>query len=161
MLRTPRLFRSEALGAAEGIDANHRVEHRGNLPTIVLIVILFASSGLYYAAIAPERFGSYHDDSIYATTAKALATGQGYRIISLPSEPAQTKYPPFYPWLLSLIWRVYPSFPENVTPLTLLSAISTLAFMCLSYRYLTSRDYATRWQALFAVGLAALNWRTM
>ena len=134
---------------------------RGRSPVILLTIVLFISSLLYFALLAPERFGAYHDDGIYATTAKALATGQGYKIISLPSEPPQTKYPPFYPWLLSLIWRVYPSFPENVTPLTLLSAISTLAFMFMSYRYLTSRDYATRWQALFAVGLAALNWRTM
>jgi hypothetical protein len=134
---------------------------KGRSPVILLTIVLFISSLLYFALLAPERFGAYHDDGIYATTAKALATGQGYKIISLPSEPAQTKYPPFYPWLLSLIWRLSPSFPDNVTPLTLLSAISTLAFLCISYRYLTSRDYATRWQALFAVGLAALNWRTM
>jgi len=161
MLRTPRLFRSEALGAAEGIDANHRVEHRGNLPTIVLIVILFASSGLYYAAIAPERFGSYHDDSIYATTAKAMATGQGYRIISLPSEPAQTKYPPFYPLLLSLIWTVHAQFPQNVVWMTLLSSVAALSFLALTYRYLTSHGYSTSLQALIVVGLAAINWRTI
>src|SRR5262245_1204078 len=87
---------------------------------LYLLIILFLSAPLYCALLAPQRFGGYHDDGIYATTAKALATGQGYRIISLPSEPAQTKYPPLYPLLLSLIWRVYPRFPENVAWLTML-----------------------------------------
>jgi hypothetical protein len=162
MLRTPRSFPSEAVdGAADGIDADEVAGHRGSLPTIVLIVILCASSGLYYAALAPERFGSYHDDSIYATTAKALATGQGYRIISLPSEPAQTKYPPFYPLLLSLIWRVHSQFSQNVLWMTLLSSVAALSFLALTYRYLTSHGYSTPLQALIVVGLAAINWRTI
>ena len=47
-------------------------------------------------------FGDLHDDSLYYVSAKSLADGGGYRIESLPGEPAQTKYPPLYPLLLSL-----------------------------------------------------------
>src|SRR4030095_2426705 len=68
---------------------------------LLLLFILAGSGFLYYVAISPQRFGRGHDDSVYVTTAKALATGEGYRIISLPYQPAQTKYPPFYPLLLS------------------------------------------------------------
>ncbi len=32
--------------------------------------------------------GVYHDDGIYVSTAKALAEGQGYRLINLPEAPA-------------------------------------------------------------------------
>jgi hypothetical protein len=58
--------------------------------------------------------GVYHDDGIYISTAKAIAQGDGYRLINLPDSPAQTKYPILYPALLSLIWRLQPSFPENL-----------------------------------------------
>ena len=110
--------------------------------------------------VRPSSFGATHDDSIYLTTAKALATDQGYRIISLPYEPAQTKYPPFYPFLLSMVWRVYPQFPANLMPMMLLSVLATLSFLALSYRYLVKYDYATKWQALIVVALCALNWRS-
>ena len=38
------------------------------------------------------------------TTARSLAEGHGYRIISLPGSPPQTKYPILFPHLLSLPW---------------------------------------------------------
>ena len=71
------------------------------------------------------RFGDFHDDSIYYVTAKSLAGGGGYRIESLPGEPAQTKYPPLYPLLLSIAWKFDPQFPRN---LTIAAWISWLAF---------------------------------
>src|SRR6266567_4924511 len=126
-----------------------------------LVIVLTGAVMLYFASLAPARFGEYHDDGIYVTTAKALATGKGYRIISLPYEPAQTKYPPLYPFLLSLIWRVYPQFPQNLIWMMLLSVAATLSFLALTYRYLVRQSYATHWQALIVVALAAMNWRTV
>lgn len=111
--------------------------------------------------VTPDRFGDYSDDGIYVTAAKALATGQGYRIISLPHEKPQTQVPPFYPFLLSLIWRVYPQFPQNLGLMMMLSVIATVGFLAFSYRYLVKQNYATRWQALIIVSFAAINWRTM
>lgn len=46
-------------------------------------------------------------------SAKSLAEGH-YRIESLPGKPAQTKYPPLYPWFLSVAWRVNPAFPQDL-----------------------------------------------
>ena len=128
---------------------------------LTLIIVISGACFLYYALLTPDRFGAYHDDGIYVTTAKALAEGAGYRIISLPYEPSQTKYPPFYPFLLSLIWSAYPEFPQNLTTMTLLSVIATLGFLAIAGQYLVKYNYATVWQAVFAVGLTALNWRTM
>jgi hypothetical protein len=131
------------------------------LRNAALIVVLGAAFMLYFASLAPARFGEYHDDGLYVTTAKALATGQGYRIISLPYEPAQTKYPPLYSFLLSLIWRVYPQFPQNLIWMMMLSVAATLSFLALTYRYLVRQGYSTHWQALIVVALAAANWRTL
>ncbi len=61
-------------------------------------------------------FGWPHDDGIYFSTAKALAQGQGYRLISFPNSPPQTKYPILYPYLLSWVWHLHPNFPENLKP---------------------------------------------
>jgi hypothetical protein len=130
-------------------------------PRICLAVLLAAAALTYWAAAAPEKFGFYHDDALYVVTAKSLATGQGYRIISLPYEPAETKYPPLYPFLLSLIWRASPIFPENIPRLMALSAVAMLAFLSLVWLYLVDRRYAAGWVALTAIAAAALNWRTV
>jgi 4-amino-4-deoxy-L-arabinose transferase-like glycosyltransferase len=131
------------------------------LTRLFLGAILLISCVLCYVLLRTDRFGAYHDDGIYVSTARALAEGQGYRIISLPDEPAQTKYPPFYPFLLSIIWRVYPEFPQNLTWMMLLSVIATLSFLLVAWRYLVKYDYATHWQALIVVAMTALNWRIM
>jgi hypothetical protein len=137
---------------------------KGHNQTVIIgatVVVLVVMSTIFVSVLAPGRLGEYHDDAIYVTTAKALATGQGYRIISLPFEPAQTKYPPFYPFLLSLIWRVYPQFPQNLIWMMLLSVVATLSFLGLTFGYLVRQGYSTPWQALIVVTLAAINWRTL
>ena len=79
-------------------------------------VPLLLIAGVYVARTVPQwhvtDFGFYHDDSLYLTSGLALAEGQGYRFLSVPGGPPATKYPILYPWLLSLAWRVEPSFPE-------------------------------------------------
>lgn len=65
-------------------------------------------------SITPWPVGAYEDDAIYTLLGKALATGDGYRMISLPGSPHATHYPPGYPLLLSVLWRVWPEFPDNV-----------------------------------------------
>jgi len=114
-----------------------------------------------YSLISTTRFGVYHDDGIYVSTAKALAEGAGYRIICLPNAPYQTKYPPLYPAVLSLIWTAYSKFPENLTLLTLSSFFATVVFLLLTSRYLRSHEYASEGQVLAVIALTALNWRTM
>ncbi len=80
--------------------------------------------------------GLFHDDAIYASTAKTLAQSEGYRLTNLPSNPTQTKYPPFYAICLAATWWTLPDFPDNVLALkglnilflgTALLAIAALA----------------------------------
>jgi hypothetical protein len=78
--------------------------------TVTLLVYLFNVERWHPTAF----FGRMHDDSIYFSTAKALAEGKGYVLISFPGTPPQTKYPILYPWLLSWVWRVNPYFPDNL-----------------------------------------------
>jgi hypothetical protein len=61
-------------------------------------------------------FGQFQDDTIYFSTAKALAEGKGYTLISFPGSTPETKYPIVYPWLLSFVWKANPNFPDNLIP---------------------------------------------
>src|SRR5580698_9987699 len=84
-------------------------------PLVLFLLLLLPSA--YYAAKNADmpEFGKLHDDGILFESAKGIASGEGFRILSLPERPAQTKYPVLYPLYLSLIWRVNPHFPENLT----------------------------------------------
>jgi hypothetical protein len=81
-------------------------------------------------------FGLYHDDAIYVVTAKSLAEGHGYRILSLPQAPLQTKYPILYPLLLSAVWKLNPSFPQNLLAIDYLNVFLGLCFGLVSAAYL-------------------------
>lgn len=81
--------------------------------------VLTAAGGLLIALAAiwganKQILGLFHDDGIYAVVAQSISQGEGYRIISLPSKPPQTKYPFLYSYLLSWLWDLYPSFPQNI-----------------------------------------------
>src|ERR1700686_3934097 len=80
----------------------------------VVLLALAPAAHLAWMSRDMPHFGHLHDDSIYFVCAKSLATGGGYRILSLPGRPYQTKYPPLLPALLSVIWRIDPRFPENL-----------------------------------------------
>jgi hypothetical protein len=70
----------------------------GLVKSAVWLTLLLLPSGIaawLYRDI--PQFGYYHDDAIYFAPAQAIAERGEYRIISLPGEPWQTKYPPAYP----------------------------------------------------------------
>ena len=80
----------------------------------MMSVSLAPSAWLAWRNRDMPHFGSWHDDTLYVSSAKSLAQGHGYRIESLPDRPYQTKYPPLYPLLLSALWRINPEFPSNL-----------------------------------------------
>jgi len=97
--------------------------------------------------MVPGVSGIYHDDGIYVCTAKALAQGQGYRLINLPGSPIQTKYPIIYPALLAVVWKIWPVFPDNLALMQWLTLLSGAAAVGLSYLYLIRFGY-------FSAGIA-------
>ena len=98
--------------------------------------------------------GAYHDDGIYVTVAKAIAQGDGYRLIHLPDAPVQTKYPFLYPAILAVIWKISPSFPGNLLLMQWVSLLSGAIAAGLSYLYLIRFGYCSRGVAAAAVALS-------
>jgi hypothetical protein len=81
--------------------------------TIVAALGLFLGGAALWGANR-QILGLFHDDGIYSVVGKSLSEGNGYRIISLPETPPQTKYPFLYSYLLSWIWTFDANFPNNI-----------------------------------------------
>ncbi|MCC6393211.1 MAG: glycosyltransferase family 39 protein [Bryobacterales bacterium] len=112
----------------------------------------------YFIAWRAPAAGTYHDDGVYMVTAKALAEGKGYRIISLPSEIPQTKYPVLFPLLLSGIWRLAPDFPSNVPLLKILPLTAALAWFFLSWLLLRNEGASPSLAASLCLLTAGSAW---
>jgi hypothetical protein len=90
------------------------VEPRVRLDRLLPVFVAAAAAGVALWASRTYAVGVFHDDGVYVILGKSIATGQGYRFLHLPGAPAATHYPPLYPILLALLWKIAPSFPENV-----------------------------------------------
>lgn len=117
---------------------------------LLVVAVLFA----YVVGLTSPAAGFFHDDGIYLVTARALGEGRGYRIISLPAEIAQTKYPILFPLLLSFAWRVHPAFPDNLLLLKTVPFLAGAAWLLLVYRFMR-REGESRLMAAVVAGLAA------
>ncbi len=116
--------------------------NRRDAATAVGLALLVLLSGSL--RMAPGVCGSFHDDAIYVSTASALAHGQGYRLVDVPGEPLQTKYPVLYPAVLSVVWRIAPDFPANVWAMQAITLAFGAAAVALAYLYLVRFGYVSR-----------------
>jgi hypothetical protein len=107
------------------------------MPFIVAGLAIVGLATVYTGALTAPSAGGYHDDGVYAVTAKALAEGRGYRIVSLPDAPPQTKYPILFPFLLSLVWRVHTEFPANLPYLRAVPFVAGLGWLWCSWLLVT------------------------
>jgi hypothetical protein len=116
-------------------------------------------AALYWAlaALSPNVIGIWQDDGIYVSTGKALAQGDGYRHIELPSRPFQTKYPILYPILLAAAWLVSPHYPANVWLLVAPTAIAAAGLVVLCAVYWRAVFRSPRWLVLLAAVFAAFS----
>jgi hypothetical protein len=106
----------------------------------------------------PARyFGAWHDDSMYFSSAKALAEGRRYIMPSFPGTPPQTKIPVLYPWLLSWIWRWNPSFPANLVPALRITALFGCWSLIAAFQLLRKLKAVGDWPALVIVALCAFQ----
>lgn len=106
------------------------------LTWIACLVAFLLVLTIYLAGLNPMA-GLLIDDAWYTLLGKALATGQGYTLINSPSAGILPFYPPAWPVVLSLGFRLFPEFPENVYLLKAFSVAFMLGTGILSYFYFT------------------------
>jgi len=86
-----------------------------------LTAVLF---GAIYLVRLDRVVGLIVDDAWYVLLAKALADGHGYTLINSPTAGIHPFYAPFFPFLLSFFYRLWPEFPAD---LPLLKGVSIAA----------------------------------
>lgn len=124
------------------------------VPLVLFIAVLVAA----ILSITPWPIGAYEDDAIYAVLAKSLASGEGYRMLNLPGAPHATHYPPGYPFVLSLLWRMAPEFPDNVVIFKFANAVFLAIAALGMYWFIRPRLGMGSWftAAVAAVGAASI-----
>lgn len=100
-----------------------------------LLLFIVSISCTVYALRVDNVVGMFRDDAWYALLGKAIASGNGYSLINAPNPGITPIYPPFFPFLLSLVFRAIPAFPENLFYLKLVSIMAMFGAGILAYIY--------------------------
>ena len=124
-------------------------------PALVSILALYVFAVFLMHPVA--YFGSFGDDGVYFSSAKALAEGRGYIMPSFPGRLPGMKYPELYPLILSGIWRLDPNFPSNVNFGVALTLLFGCAFLVLTFFMLRRWPGVGEIGALAVTGLSAFS----
>jgi hypothetical protein len=137
------------------VPLDERINNRMRHTDVFIGISLFALTLIIgWLVMVPGVVGVFHDDGIYVATAESLASGHGYRLANLPGAPFQSKYPPLFPMLLALIWKMWPVFPDNLLAMHWFTLVMSALSVGLCYYYVTEYGYFNRPVALAAAALA-------
>ena len=106
-------------------------------------------------------FGLSQDDTLYFSSAKAIAEGHGYILPSVPGTPPATKYPILYPWILSWVWRFNPSFPANLSSAIVVNLGFGAAYLIAAFAFLRRLRVFSDTAALALTAVCAVNPRVL
>jgi hypothetical protein len=121
--------------------------------------IVALAAGPIWVSREQWHFGQSYDDQIYWILAKAIASGKGYRFLSLPGAPYAVKYPPLYPLYLSIAWRLNRSFPGNLATAAILHALLLPVFVALLFILL--RQLGLSWRRTVLISALAIGTHAM
>ncbi|MFP5354196.1 MAG: hypothetical protein ACLGIK_03435, partial [Gemmatimonadota bacterium] len=107
--------------------------------------------------VTPWPVGAFQDDAIYTVLAKALASGDGFRLTNLPGSPYNTHYPPGYPLVLAALWKLWPAFPDNIVLFKFANAFFLAAAAIGTYVFARRRWHLAPWQAVATALVGTLS----
>jgi len=138
-------------GLSQGIKPSKHLPWAG----LSLILAIYITAVL---SLRPTNFfGATEDDSIYFSSAKALAEGRGYILPSVPGTPPATKYPILYPLILSIVWKIKPSFPANVPWAIAVTVAFGLVYLVAGLIFLRRLQVLNDAEALLITAFCALH----
>ena len=138
------------------IGLTNSTRPRNRIGWFIVFLALLPAAYWGWQARHLDHLGYFHDDGMYLLAAKTLAESGEYRIPNLPEQPAQTKYPPGLPLLLSLVWRMFPAFPANL-PWMMLAVWCLLPVNALLTMRLLESWGCSRFRAAFLTAWLTLN----
>lgn len=118
--------------------------------TVVIVTV-----SLVYLLRLDRTAGLMIDDAWYLVLAKALASGDGYRLTSSAAVAIMPVVPPGFPALLAPVFAILPNFPDNLLLLKMISIAAMAGVGVATYRYLTQVRPVEPWVAA-AVTVATL-----
>jgi len=127
---------------------------RDRLTALGLAAVVVLAGGV---RMVPRVCGAFHDDAVYVSTARALATGNGYRLTGVPGAPLQTKYPILYPATLATICYLWPNFPDNLLAMQIFTLLCGAGVVAFGYLYLVRFGYCERGAAAAGAVVCATN----
>jgi 4-amino-4-deoxy-L-arabinose transferase-like glycosyltransferase len=131
------------------------------LPWIAFAAIVLGYL-LFVIRLHPTNFFGYsQDDTLYFSSAKAIADGQGYVLPSVPGTPAASKYPILYAWLLSWVWRWNSSFPANLSVATGLNLAFGVGYLAAAFVFLRRLPAIGDAGAVVLTAICAMNPRVL
>lgn len=122
---------------------------------LLMVMVAVVPVLVAWWASVPYVVGVWHDDGVYALLGRAIATGEGFHYTQLPGAPAATHYPPAYPLLLAAVWRLAPSFPDNISAFLAVNAMLAGVAALGAYQFVRAR-LAWRDEAAAAFALMAM-----
>src|SRR6267154_5939413 len=146
-------------------EAPARSPERRRFPRFFSWIAFFAIIVAYVFLVVrlhpTNFFGLSHDDTLYFSSAKAIAEGHGYVLPSVPGTPPATKYPILYPWILSWVWRWNPSFPANLSSAVALNLVFGVAYLLAAFAFLRRLPGFSNTVALVLTAACAVNPRVL
>jgi hypothetical protein len=116
------------------LDVRQRLSQ--HLKRLLVATFIGLPVGVIYYLRLDDVIGQVRDDAWYVLLAKSLATGQGYELINSPVSGILPSYPPAFPFLLSLVMRLFPLAAEQFWLLKGVSIMAMLAIGGTTYVYL-------------------------
>ena len=115
--------------------------------TLVGLTSLLLCVVIYWLRFNTVFGHPYVDDAYYLLLGKALANGQPYALINTPVTGIMPIYPPMYPWLLSLLFRLAPQFPQNLWLFKLVPVVSMILLGPICFYYFRRVRNVPQWAA--------------
>lgn len=109
--------------------------------------LVITTVSLVYLLRLDRAAGLMVDDAWYLVLAKALASGEGYRLISSATVAIMPVVPPGFPALLAPVFAIWPAFPDNLLLLKLISVAAMAGVAAATYFYLTRVRPVAPWMA--------------
>jgi hypothetical protein len=128
------------------------------MPLWGLAAMLLLLACLYFYLLKPDLAGFLYDDGMYLMSAKALASGQGYRLIDIAGSPWFYKYPPLYPLCLAGMWLIHSDFPANIPWLKSLNIVLVILSLGLLFYYFRRHLSLSSWISLGLIAMLGTNW---
>lgn len=110
---------------------------------VAALIVLLVTLAIYVLRLNGAA-GLMVDDAWYVLLGRSLAEGSGYRLISSATDAILPLYPPGFPAVLSLVFRVSPDFPDNVALLKSVSIAAMMGVGALTYVYARNHRQLSR-----------------